>query len=100
MNNFETAQIFSFSEAKKKKELFQSQKSFEKYLKLLKNEELETEVHFYLENFPASSQLTPSYAFRGKMILEELALRIDDSLIKASINSMANDLQSVIKKIS
>ena len=92
------AKVFDFNAEKKKRTAKKSQEAFQSYLTLLKTDELEAEVNFYLDNFPAQSELTTGFALRGQMILQELATRIDDKMVKASINTMANNLDTVIAK--
>ena len=92
------ANVINFQEEKKKRETKKSQDSFKNYIKLLELNDLENEVNFYLENFPSQSDLTSSFALRGQLLLKELANRVDDKILKASIHTMANNLDRVVEQ--
>lgn len=92
--------VFSLEKARRHKSVTQNNKNFVSYLKNLDNSDLYYEINFFLNNFPADADLTPDFAYRGQMILKELASRTTDAMIKKSISTMASDLENVFQKIS
>lgn len=67
--------------------------NYDRYLKLLKNEELEHEVNFLLDEF-SDDNYGNEFFLKGEMILGEIAGRVDEPLA-GTIETMTEVLKTI-----
>jgi hypothetical protein len=74
--------VVSLAEVKKLKSQERTQDEYISYLKLLRDDELQFEIDDYFDKFD-SQPFTRELAHKGRLILEEIASRINSSPMKA-----------------
>ncbi len=89
--------VISLQEAKNKKKLELERDAYKSYLKLLQNEELEFEIKNYLEKL-SSIEFSKGKADLGKLILEEIASRVNNSSPNKA-NSIEDMKKAIIERL-
>lgn len=89
MNEF-LPNVVSLANYKERYQESKFRKNYDNYLKLLKNEELEHEVNFLLDEF-SHDNYGNEFFLKGEMILGEIAIRVEQPLA-SSIQNMAKIL--------
>lgn len=76
---------------RKKIELKKTEAAFKSYLSSLKQEQLQTEANFLLNQF--SDQCDDKYLLKSALLMDELAKRVSASNMSHTINKYAENLR-------
>lgn len=85
--------MVSLSDYQKKFKESKFRNNYDRYLKLLKNEELEHEVNYLLDEF-SDDNYGNEFFLKGEMILGEIAGRVDEPLA-GTIETMTEVLKTI-----
>lgn len=84
--------VVSLKDYQKKTKESKFRQNYDRYLKLLKNEELENEVNYLLDEF-SDDNYGNEFFLKGEMILGEIAGRVDQPFA-GSIENMTEILKA------
>lgn len=93
MSKYAKQDVVSIEDARKLRHLKDKEKEFKNYLKSLKQNQLEHEIDYLLNEFDSSNNKQESI-LKSAMLLDELASRVDVESMSISINEFANEVRS------
>jgi hypothetical protein len=93
MNN---SNVVDLEQQRKKAALKRTEVTFKTYLSSLKQEQLQTEANFLLNQF--SDEYNEDYLLKSALLMDELAKRVSATNMSHTINKYAQNLRDKLKK--
>jgi hypothetical protein len=93
MNN---SNVVDLEQQRKKVALKRTEVTFKTYLSSLKQEQLQTEANFLLNQF--SDEYNEDYLLKSALLVDELAKRVSATNMSHTINKYAQNLRDKLKK--
>lgn len=90
----EQAQVYCLNEARFTSQQKKLKDDYRDYLKMLDAHELENEITFLLEQHSKDMIDASRLAMRSKVIMKELASRIDSPTLENKVNHMSEEIQN------
>ncbi len=93
MNN---SNVVDLQQQRKKAALKKTEHNFKAYLSSLKQEQLQTEANFLLNQF--SDEYSEDYLLKSALLMDELAKRVSATNMSHTINKYAQNLREKLEK--
>lgn len=93
MNN---SNVVDLEQQRRKAALKKTELSFKSYLSSLKQEQLQTEANFLLNQF--SDEYNEDYLLKSALLMDELAKRVSATNMSHTINKYAQNLREKLEK--
>lgn len=96
MSKYAKQDVVSLDDARKLRLLKDKEKEFKAYLGSLKQDQLQNEVDFLLNQID-STEDNQEFILKSAMLLDELASRVNIGSMSATINNFAKDIRSKLE---
>lgn len=93
----EMTKVVSLDQLRERKAIQEKEATFKKYLTSLKTSELQHEANFIIDRVKSEDQNDDFY-FKGALLMDELAGRINEAGMSSTIKSFAVQLKEKLKE--